>query len=127
MEYKIIFALSTGWIVNMLGGWDTMLTTLITLIVIDYVTGILAAIYKQKLSSSTGYRGIIKKMGIFAVVVVAALISDCMGNELIRSIVMGFYISNEGISILENVGKTGVKYPKKLKDVLKQLRDGDKK
>jgi toxin secretion/phage lysis holin len=126
MEYKIIFAIITGYIANFLGGWDTMLNTLITFVIIDYMTGILAAIFLQKLSSAIGYKGIIKKIGIFAVVAVATMMDNCFGSELIRNITISFYLSNEGISILENVGKTGVKYPPKLKCILKQLKD-DKK
>jgi toxin secretion/phage lysis holin len=103
-----------------------MLKTLVMLIVIDYVTGILGAVYKRKLSSSVGYKGIIKKVGIFAIVAVASMVSECFKIDLIRSITITFYIVNECISILENVGKTGVKYPKKLRQILEQLKDGEK-
>ena len=122
-----MIALVGGLTADMLGGWDIMLKTLVMLVVIDYATGILAAVYRKKLSSLIGYRGIIKKVGIFAIVIVAAMVDRCAGMELIRNITIVFYISNESISILENVGKTGVKYPKKLKQTLEQLKDGDKK
>ena len=127
MKIKIMIALAGGLTADMLGGWDIMLKTLVMLVVIDYATGILAAVYRKKLSSLIGYRGIIKKVGIFAIVIVAAMVDRCAGMELIRNITIVFYISNESISILENVGKTGVKYPKKLKQILEQLKDGDKK
>jgi toxin secretion/phage lysis holin len=127
VKIKIMIALVGGLTADMLGGWDIMLKTLVMLVVIDYATGILAAVYRKKLSSLIGYRGIIKKVGIFAIVIVAAMVDRCAGMELIRNITIVFYISNESISILENVGKTGVKYPKKLKQTLEQLKDGDKK
>ena len=127
MKIKLMIALVGGLTADMLGGWDIMLKTLVMLVIIDYATGVLAAVYKKKLSSSIGYKGIIKKVGIFAIVVVAAIIDKCVGMEIVRNITIVFYISNEGISILENVGKTGVKYPKKLKQILEQLKDGDKK
>lgn len=118
-----MLALVGGFIADLMGGWDTMLKTLVLFVVIDYATGILAAIYKQKLSSAVGYRGIIKKVCIFAIILLAAKIDSCFGSELVRNVAIVFYIANEGISILENVGKTGVKYPKKLRDILEQLRD----
>ncbi len=125
MQIKSIIALVVGLLVDVLGGWDIMLKSLIWLVCIDYLTGLLAAIYMKKLSSAVGYKGIIKKIGIFCVVAVAVSIDKCFNLESIHHVVTAFYIANEGISILENVGKTGVKYPKKLKDILEQLRDKD--
>ena len=127
MKIKILIAVMGGLLADVLGGWDIMLKTLIILVVVDYVTGVLAAIYKRKLSSAIGYKGIIKKTGIFAIVLVAAMMDKCFSSELIRNVTIVFYIANEGISVLENVGKTGVKYPKKLKQILEQLKDGEKK
>ena len=126
MKIKLVFALMGGMVANLMGGWDMMLKTLVLFVVLDYATGILAAIYKRKLSSMVGYRGIIKKVGIFAVVIMASMIDRCAGKELIRNIAIAFYLTNEGISILENVGKMGVRYPKKIKQILVQLRDGEK-
>jgi len=127
MKLKLMIAFIGGMAANLMGGWDVMLKTLVVLVAIDYLTGVLAAAYVRKLSSAIGYKGIIKKVGIFAIVMVAAMVDKCAGIELIRNITIVFYISNEGISILENVGKTGVKYPKKLKQILEQLKDGEKK
>lgn len=127
MKIKLMLATIGGAVGNLMGGWDAMLKALIVLVLLDYLTGILAAMYNHKLSSDIGYKGIIKKVGIFAVVTVASLIDDSVGLELIRNITVVFYIANEGISILENVGNTGVKYPKKLKNILKQLREDNKK
>jgi toxin secretion/phage lysis holin len=128
MKIKLTLAILGGFAANIMGGWDTMLKTLVLLVAIDYATGVLAAIYQKKVSSSIGYKGIIKKVGIFLIVTVASTVDQCFASELIRSVTILFYISNEGISILENVGKTGVKYPKQIKKILLQLNDkGDTK
>ena len=126
MKTKLLIGFAGGLMAQALGGWDIMLKTLVMLIVIDYATGLLGAVYRRKLSSAVGYKGIIKKVGIFAIVAVASMVSECFKIDLIRSITITFYIVNECISILENVGKTGVKYPKKLKQILEQLKDGEK-
>lgn len=127
MKIKLLIAVIGGLLADVMGGWDIMLKTLVILVIVDYATGVLAAIYKHKLSSAIGYKGIIKKTGIFAIVLVASLIGKCFDSEIIRSVTIVFYVANEGISILENVGKTGVKYPKKLKQILDQLKDGESK
>ena len=124
-QINSIIASVGGTLAHLFGGWDTMLQFLVAIIFLDYVTGILAAIYNCRLSSAIGYKGIIKKVGIFAVVLVASLTSNFIGNDIIRSITILFYVSNEAISVLENVGRCGVKYPPKLKDVLKQLNKED--
>ena len=116
----IIAGLGTA-MAQLMGGWDAMLQVLCIMVVLDYVTGILSGAYNGKLSSETGYKGIIKKIGIFVVVVVATCISRVANIDFIRDVAIIFYISNEGISVLENLGKSGVKYPKKLKDILLQL------
>ena len=114
---------------QLLGGWDAMLQTLVICVVLDYLTGILAAAYCKDLSSQIGYKGIIKKIGIFVVVMLACLMSQSMGNPVVRNMAISFYISNEGISILENIGKCDVDYPDFLRKLLDMLRkrgnDGD--
>ncbi len=110
-------------LINIFGGWDTLMQMLVIICIIDYTTGILSAIYEGNLSSKIGYKGIIKKVGMFSVVAVACIISTMTKTDLLREATIIFYISNEGISILENVGKTGVRYPKKLKAILKQCRE----
>ena len=114
-------------LISLFGGWDSMMQALVIICAIDYTTGLLAAIYNGKLSSKIGYKGIIKKICMFAIVAVACILDDPMKTELLREVTILFYISNEAISILENVGKTGVKYPKKLKNILKELRDKEHK
>ena len=105
------------------GGLDNLIITLCAFMVIDYITGVLSAIYNKKLSSQIGYKGIIKKVTMLIVVAVSVLLQNKIGIPAIRDIVILFFVSNEGISILENVSSTGLKLPPKLKEVLKQLRD----
>ncbi len=108
-----------------LGGWDGFLYALVTFVVIDYITGLMVAILDKKLSSDIGFRGIFKKVLIFVMVGIghifdAQLIGD---GSALRTAVIFFYISNEGISILENVGRIGLPIPQKIKDILEQLQN----
>ena len=105
------------------GGFDAMLTVLVMLIAVDYITGVAAALYSEKLSSKTGFRGILKKVCIMSAVALAHLIGEITSQEVLRSLVIGFYIANEGISILENIAHTGVVLPRKLINVLEQLKN----
>ena len=109
-----------------LGGWDVLLQALVALMVIDYITGIVNAVFEKKLNSEVGFKGISKKVFILLLIGMAVLLDHAMGSEIVRSFTMLFYISNEGISILENASKLGVPFPDKLKDVLEQLKDRDK-
>lgn len=102
-----------------------MLGTLILFTVIDYISGISVAIREKTVSSKTGFYGLIKKVMIFAIIAMATQIDLATHSEMFRNITLLFYISNEGISVLENTSKLGVKYPKKIKDVLEQLTEGE--
>lgn len=106
------------------GAFDGMMTALITLIVLDYITGIIAAVVEKKLSSGVGARGIAKKVIMLLVVAVANIADrDIIGEgNVLRSVTAMFYIANEGISLLENGARLGVPMPKKLIDVLAQLK-----
>ena len=106
------------------GAFDGMMTALITLIVLDYITGIIAAVVEKKLSSEVGARGIAKKVIMLLVVAVANIADrDIIGEgNVLRSVTEMFYIANEGISLLENGARLGVPMPKKLIDVLAQLK-----
>ena len=106
------------------GAFDGMMTALITLIVLDYITGIIAAVVEKKLSSAVGARGIAKKVIMLLVVAVANIADrDIIGEgNVLRSVTAMFYIANEGISLLENGARLGVPMPKKLIDVLAQLK-----
>lgn len=118
-----ILCTSIGAFFLVFGGLDNLIITLCAFMVIDYITGVLSAIYNKKLSSQIGYKGIIKKVTMLIVVAVSVLLQNKIGIPAIRDIVILFFVSNEGISILENVSSTGLKLPPKLKNVLKQLRD----
>lgn len=111
-----------GWFV---GGLDGVLYALIVFVVVDYATGLMAAGLEKKLSSSVGFRGIFKKVVIFCLVAVGHMIdAHVIGNgSVLRTAVIFFYLSNEGISILENAGRIGLPIPEKLKSVLEQLKE----
>lgn len=106
-----------------LGGWDVLLQALVALMVIDYITGVINAIIEKKLNSEVGFKGISKKMFILLLIGMAVLLDHAVGSEIVRSFTIFFYISNEGISVLENATKLGVPFPEKLKEVLEQLKD----
>ena len=124
---QLIFTALGGYVGWLLGGVDGVMYALITFVVIDYVTGLMVAVLERKLSSSIGFRGIFKKILIFTFVGIGNIIDiHLIGNgSAIRTAVIFFYISNEGISIIENSAKIGLPIPQKLKDVLKQLNKED--
>ncbi len=117
-----IFAVGGTIIAKALGGWDMALQVLVGVVVLDYITGVLVAIFQKKLSSEIGYKGLAKKMMIFLLVYLACLVEQATGTDVLRLVVILFYIANEGISILENAGKLGVPYPDVLKNILLQLK-----
>jgi len=102
---------------------DSWLRALVALVVLDYITGIVAGILKKNLSSKKGVHGILKKLLFFVIVAVAHIIDSAteLGGVL-RSAVIGFLAANEGISILENASRCGLPVPKKLLDILEQLK-----
>ena len=122
---KLLFAIIGGFIGGLLGGVDEFLYVLIVFMVIDYITGVVAAVSEKKLSSEIGAKGIIKKVMMLMIVMVANLLDANIigsGNAL-RTMVIFFYLANEGISIIENAVVIGLPVPKGLEDVLMQLRD----
>jgi len=114
-----------GWLGWFLGGLDGFLYALVAFVVLDYITGVMLALLEKRLSSDIGARGIFKKVMIFCLVGVAHIIdSNIIGDgSVIRTAVIFFYLSNEGVSVLENASKIGLPIPEKLKDILAQLRD----
>ena len=108
-----------------LGGCDGFLYALIAFVAIDYVTGVMCAIVDKKLSSAVGFRGIFKKVLIFTLVGIANILDvNVIGSgSVLRTAIIFFYISNEGVSLLENAGHLGLPIPAKLKAVLEQLHD----
>jgi len=114
-----------GWLGWFLGGCDGLLYALIAFVVIDYITGVMCAITDKTLSSSVGFKGICRKVLIFLMVGIAHILDvNIIGSgSVLRTAAVFFYISNEGVSILENSAHLGLPIPSKLKDVLEQLHD----
>ena len=116
---------------SVFGGWDVTMTLLVMMMVADYITGIMIAAFWQKsnktegggLSSSAGFKGICKKSMVLFMVYLAVLLDGAMGSNYIRTAVIFFFIGNEGISLLENLGVMGVKYPAFIKNALEALQD----
>lgn len=107
-----------------IGGCDILFKTLLVFIVIDYITGILRAIYTKKLSSKIGAKGIIKKVGYIFIVIIASLLDKLLNNTgNIRNIIIYMFIANEGISILENWTSMGIKIPKIIKDKFNNINN----
>ena len=122
---QVIFAAIGGWLGWFLGGCDGLLYALLAFVVIDYITGVMCAVVDHKLSSQIGFKGIFKKILIFALVGVGHIIdTQVIGSgSVLRTAVIFFYMSNEGVSMIENAGHLGLPIPKKLKAVLEQLHD----
>ena len=120
---QFIFTVLGGWIGYFLGGCDGLLITLVAFVSIDYVTGVMCAVSDRRLSSKAGFRGICRKVLIFTLVGVANIIDIQVihTGSVLRTAVIFFYLSNEGVSFLENAAHLGLPIPKKLKEVLEQL------
>ena len=118
-----------GWLGYFLGGMDGMLIALIVFMTLDYVTGVMCAVVDKKLSSEVGFKGIAKKVLILMLVGVANVIDLYVirNGAAIRGAVIAFYLSNEGVSLLENAGHLGLPIPDKLKAVLVQLHGREDK
>lgn len=126
---QFLFAGIGVWLGWFLGGCDGLLFALLAFVVIDYITGIMCAVVDKKLSSAVGFKGIFKKVLIFALVGVGHILDTRVigTGSVLRTAVIFFYLSNEGISLLENAGHLGLPIPKKLKSILEQLHDRSEK
>lgn len=122
---QLVFTAIGGWLGWFLGGCDGLLFALIAFVVIDYITGVMCAINDHTLSSEVRFRGICRKVLIFLLVGIANILDvQVIGTgSVLRTAVIFFYISNEGVSLLENAGRLGLPIPQKLKDILAQLHD----
>ena len=122
---QVIFTAVGGWLGWFLGGCDGLLYALIAFVVIDYVTGVMCAVVDHKLSSEIGFKGIFKKVLIFLLVGIGHILdTQVIGTgSVLRTAVIFFYISNEGVSLIENAAHLGLPIPEKLKAVLEQLHD----
>ena len=114
-----------GWLGYFLGGMDGLMIALIVFMVLDYITGLMCAVIDKKLSSAVGFRGICRKVLIFLLVGVAHIVDlHVVGSgSVLRGAVVCFYLSNEGVSMLENAAHLGLPIPEKLKAILEQLHD----
>lgn len=122
---QLVFTAVGGWLGWFLGGFDGLLYALIAFVVIDYVTGVMCAISDKKLSSAVGFKGICRKVLIFLLVGIANVLDvQVIGSgSVLRTAVIFFYISNEGVSLVENAAHLGLPVPEKMKNVLEQLHD----
>ena len=122
---QLAFAGVGGWLGYFLGGCDGLILALLAFVVIDYITGVMCAIADKKLSSAVGFKGICRKVLIFLLVGIANILDvQVIGTgSVLRTAVIFFYISNEGVSLLENAGHLGLPIPEKIKTVLEQLHD----
>ena len=122
---QAVFTMVGGWLGYFLGGCDGLLFALVVFVAMDYITGVMCAAADQKLSSEVGFKGICRKVLIFMMVGIANVLDvQIIGNgSVLRTAVIFFYLSNEGVSLLENAGHLGLPIPSRLKAVLEQLHD----
>lgn len=122
---QLVFAAIGGWLGWFLGGSDGPLYALIAFVVIDYVTGVMCAVADRQLSSAVGFKGICRKLLIFILVGIANILDVHVigAGSILRTAVIFFYISNEGVSLIENAAHLGLPVPSKIKGVLEQLHN----
>ena len=122
---QLVFAAVGGWLGYFLGGYDGLLYALVVFMVVDYITGVMCAVSDKKLSSAVGFKGICRKVLILMLVGIANLLDvQVIGTgAVLRTAVIFFYLSNEGVSLLENAAHLGLPIPEKLKAILAQLHD----
>ena len=122
---QVIFTGVGGWLGYFLGGCDGLLYALVLFVVVDYITGVMCSASDHKLSSEVGFKGICRKVLIFLLVGIGHVLdAQIIGTgSVLRTAVIFFYLSNEGVSLLENAGHLGLPIPEKLKVVLAQLHD----
>ena len=126
--FNTAVAILATFFTYLFGGWDLALKILITFMVLDYVTGVIYAHVIKTLNSEVGFRGLIKKCMILAVLIVGVELDRMLGNGgtwVFRTLVAYFYIANEGISLLENISNLGVPIPNKIKTALEQLNNDE--
>lgn len=128
-SYKTFISAFSSFFIYLFGGFDSLLKCLLIVLVLDYITGVLKAIYNKNLSSKESLKGIIKKVGYLLIVILATVGSRLIGDGAmtIRTLVIYFFISNEAISILENWALLGLPLPKKLYGVFTALKEDNSK
>lgn len=122
---QFIFTAIGGRLGYFLGGCDGLLVALVVFVAVDYITGVMCAVSDKKLSSEVGFKGICRKVLIFLLVGIANIVDvQVIGTgSVLRTAVIFFYLSNEGVSLLENAAHLGLPVPEKMKDILAQLHD----
>ena len=122
----IVATLLTAF-VYLVGGLDVAMIALLVAIVLDYVSGIIKAYVTKQLSSQTGFKGIVKKVAVLMIVMLAVLVDRVTGDTgAIRTLVIYYFVANEGLSIIENLGQAGVPIPQSIKKALKALKKENK-
>ncbi|NLO60632.1 MAG: phage holin family protein [Spirochaetales bacterium] len=118
-------ALGTGLFTVLIGAWDTVLEILLVVMAVDYITGVSSSFRNKRISSALGHNGLIKKANIFLIVILAAQLDKISGNSnyIFRNCTAVFFIANDAISIIENVGEMGIRLPKFLKNAFVRLQN----
>lgn len=120
---KNIISVILTTFVYLLGGFDIALKSLLVVMIIDYLTGIASGYYNKELSSKIGFKGIIKKFCYLLIVVLSVVIDNLLGQSgIIRTLVIYFFVANDGLSIIENLAELDIKLPQKLIDSLEQIK-----
>ena len=126
--FNSLVAVLATFFTYIFGSWDLALQVLIVFMVLDYGTGVLYAFLNNQLNSEVGFKGLVKKCMILVVLIIGVMLDRIVGNGtwVFRTLVCYFYIANEGISLLENVGNIGIPIPNKIRNALEQLnKDGE--
>lgn len=125
--FNAIVAVHATFFTYIFGSWDLALQVLIVFMVLDYGTGVLYAFLNNQLNSEVGFKGLVKKLMILVVLIIGVMLDRMLGNGtwVFRTLVCYFYIANEGISLLENVGNIGIPIPNKIRNALEQLNKDD--
>lgn len=123
LSIKLMSAIVIDVVISLIGGWDLMLEVMIMLSILDVFTGVVLAIANKELSSKKAYNGMAKKVGIYILIAMSYQAGKYLGYDDLRGIVIGFFIAHEMISIIENWGAFGLPIPKKLKNILQELRE----
>ena len=127
-EYLCVILATVGYLfIYLLGGWDVALQCLLLAIVFDYISGMIKAFHTKTLSSKIGFQGILKKVGILLIVMLGVLVDRVTGNTgAVRTLVIYYFVANEGLSVIENLGQCGVPIPASIKKALKALNKESK-